>query len=211
LLTPPAADATISTMLRRCGLVILMSLLALVDARAQERFVVRGLGFGTFGSPETQTTRLFGVGVGMNLSPVVQVTIEAAQEWGRADPRNPVRALADPGTSPGPVQIIAFLIDSIRQDRRLTGGIRLRAPIRFRLEPFVVANAGLARVTERYASNPFGDEGLSGFHPLVEGGGGLSLRLTDRVALEASYRYGRVIWTYGFDVHALGGGLALGF
>ena len=198
-------------MILRCFMAMLVSLLAVTDAGAQERFVVRGIGFGTFGSLKPQTTRVFGAGIGLNVNDVVQVTFEGAQEWGRADPRHPaVGTTGDPSPFPS-FTVVAFLIESVRQDRRLTGGVRFRAPARYRLEPFAVINAGIARVTERYAPNPFGEEGTTSFELLTEAGGGLSLVLSDRLKLESSYRVGRTGGNYPFTVHAFGGGLAVGF
>jgi hypothetical protein len=66
------------------ALAFAVAALASVDARAQESFVVRGLGLGTFGTSDT--TGLFGVGLGVNLNEVMQVTFDASREFGRADP-----------------------------------------------------------------------------------------------------------------------------
>ena len=198
-------------MLRRCSLALLVSLLAAIDARAQERFVVRGIGFGTFGRLETRTTRVFGAGVGLSVNEMVQLTIEAAQEWGRADPRQPARLTTADPAPPGSITLIVLGVESVRQDRRLTGGVRFRAPARYRLEPFAVVNAGIARVTDRYLPNSLGVEGSTSIELLTEVGGGLSLALTDRLKLESSYRVGRIGGNHPFTVQAFGGGLAVGF
>ena len=127
------------------------------------------------------------------------------------DPRNPVRGVATDPVSPGTVTIVVLGIDTTRQDRRLTGGVRFRAPAWYRLEPFAVVNVGIARVTERYFPNVLGDQGTTRFELLTEGGGGLSLAVTDRVKLESSYRIGRIEGALPFTVHAFGGGVAVGF
>ena len=198
-------------MRRRGFLVVLLVLLfAVSNAGAQDRFAVRGLGFGTFARTEARPTRVFGVGVGLNVNRVVQVTIEAAREWGRTDPRNPDRAIAT-GPISGGLTIVALGIETTRQDRRLTGGVRFRAPSWHRFEPFAVVNVGVARVTDRYLPNVLGEQGATRLEILEEAGGGLSLAITDRLRLESSYRIGRVEGGYPFTVHALGGGVAVGF
>jgi hypothetical protein len=61
------------TFMRRVTvLAIAFAAVTAIDARAQETIVVRGLGVGTFGS--FNTTRLLGVGLGVTVSEVLQVT-----------------------------------------------------------------------------------------------------------------------------------------
>jgi hypothetical protein len=92
----------------------------------------------------------------------------------------------------------------------LVGGLRVQFPIA-KLKTFMVFHGGLARITERYEPNLLGLERGSFMHGLLEGGIGLSVPLTERLALESTYRYGRIVGTNGFNVQALGAGIAFGF
>jgi hypothetical protein len=189
-------------------LAIAIAAVTAVDARAQETIVVRGLGVGTFGS--FNSTGLLGVGIGVNLSEVLQVTFDASREFGRADPyRRPVA----PSTVIGiPTAIIIVLADSARVDRVVTGGVRFRLPTSFRLKPFAAVHAGLVRVTTRFVPGSIADEGSIDWRTLVEGEGGISISVVNRLAVEMSYRVGSASRDYDIEVvQSVGLGVAVGF
>jgi len=190
------------------ALTFAVAALAAVDARAQESFVVRGLGLGTFGTSDT--TGLLGVGLGVNLNEVMQVTFDASREFGRADPyQRPVA----PSTVIGiPTAIIIVLADSARVDRVVTGGVRFRLPTSFRLKPFAAIHAGLVRVTTRFVPVSIADEGSIDWRTLVEGEGGISISVVNRLAVDMSYRVGSATRDYDSDVvQSVGLGVAVGF
>jgi hypothetical protein len=189
-------------------LAIAFAAVTAVDARAQETIVVRGLGVGTFGS--FTSTGLLGVGVGVNVSEVLQVTFDASREFGRGDPYR--RPLAPANVIGIPTTIVFIEIDSTRVDRLLTGGVRFRLPTSFRLKPFAAVHAGLARVTDRYVPGSIEDEGSIDWRTLVEGEGGISIAVVNRLAVEMSYRVGSATRDYNSDaVQSVGLGIALGF
>ena len=176
------------------------------DGCAEGTFVLRGLGVGTFAS---KTTPLLGIGVGIELNPIIQINAEASREFGRADPQV-FSTAAPPGSLP--VDIVIIAIDNTRVDRRLTGGARFRLPTPHRLRPFAEVNAGWARRTTRYLPGTIRDEGSTEVRPLVEAGGGISVSLSSRTALEASYRIGQLVEEFTSDVvQAFGLGVAVGF
>jgi hypothetical protein len=148
------------------ALAFAFSTLAAVDARAQESFVVRGLGLGTFGT--SNTTGLLGVGLGVDLNEVMQITFDASREFGRADPyRRPVASRGVIG-----IPTVVVLVDSTRVDRLLTGGMRFLLPTPHRLRPFAGVHAGLARVTTRFVPGSIENEGSIDTRLLVGAEGG---------------------------------------
>src|SRR5690349_657273 len=95
---------------RITALAIALTALVATNAHAQESIVVRGLGVGTVG--DWNRTGLLGVGVGVNLSDVVQVTFDASREFGRADPyQRPVAPAAVVGL---PVAIVVDFVETAR-------------------------------------------------------------------------------------------------
>jgi len=192
-------------------LVFLCAVGAAPESEAQDIFVVRGLGVGTWGSAMTP---LFGVGVGVNLTSIVQVTFEASREFGRRDPTVAPKPRANAVPAPPGFAYFVF-VDSKRVDRRLAVGARFRVPDR-RLAPFAEVNLGRARLTTRYVPGSVPgsvpEEGSIETRPFVDVGGGLSLSLSDRTAVEASYRVGRVIANHNQDtLQAVAIGVAVGF
>ncbi len=191
---------------RITALAIALTALAAVDARAQETLVVRGLGLGTFG--DWNTTGLLGVGVGVNVTDVIQVTFDASRELGRTDPYR--RPVAPAGALP--VTIVIFEIDSKRLDRVVTGGARFSLPTSHRFRPFAAVHAGLARVTYRYMPDSIENDGSIEWRKVVEGEGGISIRIVNRFAVEMSYHVGAVTRDYSTDlVQSVGLGVAVGF
>ena len=187
-------------------LAIAFAAVTAVDARAQDSIVVRGLGGGTFGT--STTTGLLGVGVGVNVSDVIQFTFDASREFGRADPYQ--RPVAPAGSLP--VSIVLLEIDSTRVDRVVTGGARFTLPTSHRLKPFAAVHAGLARVTYRYVPGSIDDEGSIEWRTLVGGEGGISIGVVNRLALELSYHIGSASRDYSNDlVQSVGLGVAVGF
>ena len=186
------------------------------DAVAQERVVVRGTGAASVGRTAT-TTGLFGVGVGLKVGPIVQVTAEVGREVGHARisdlpsftsaPQDPSEEFPDP-LPPGYSVRLVFL-ESVQLDLFATTGLRFRLPTRRWVKPFGDASVGLARVTTRYIPPP-AKEGRD-TRMLVALGGGVSLPMTDRVAIEVGYYFSRLL-THSNDRNAskLHGGIAVG-
>lgn len=120
--------------------------------------------------------------------------------------------VANPPGVPTHFEIVFIPIDSTRVDRRLMGGARFRLPTEHRLKPFLEVNGGLVRLTTRYEPGSYRDEGNIATRPFAEAGGGISVSLSGRTALEATYRIGQVVEEYNNDgAQSLGLGIAVGF
>ncbi len=191
------------------ALLVFGGLLVARDASAQDSIIVRALGVATVSPVNTTTMPLWGIGVGLSVTPIVQLTFEASREFGRDDPTVPPKPTGPPGV---PNRVTVVFVESERIDRRVSGGVRFRMPDR-QLTPFAEANVGVARFTVRY--QPGGAlpwQGGIDSRTFVDAGGGLSLSLNRRVAVEISYRLGKVVEQYNRDVfHSFGGGIGVGF
>jgi opacity protein-like surface antigen len=175
-------------------LVVAATVLA-VEAAAQDRFVVRGIVGANVGST-TRTTGVWGAGVGVNVGPIVQLTGEVGREIGRATVRDLPLVIdlpSDPSLEeapppPGYAIRIVFL-ERAQVDYFALAGVRLRAPTRRWLNPFGEASIGFARITTHWIPAPafVGHETRA----LFELGGGVSLPMKNRLALEIEYRFTR--------------------
>lgn len=195
------------------ALVAALACLGSTSAAAQDSLVLRGLGGASFG--QTTATPLIGAGVGVNLSPQIELTVEAAREFGRDDPRNVPVQFDEPGdlmtTPPGvPTMFIILMGESVRLDRYALAGARLTLWNHRRVRLFADGGGGMGRVTTRWAPNPYGYFGDSESGLLLAGGGGFSISMTTRVGLDVAYRHGR-LFQEGFGLRTNDVRLALNF
>jgi hypothetical protein len=174
-----------------CKLAYLILCWPFTDAAAQERVVLRGIAGAHVGST-TKATGIWSVGIGANVSPIVQLTGEVGREIGRATIKDlpSIRELPDDPSleqiPPGfPVRIV--LLERAQVDYLALSGVRFRVPTTGRLRPFGEASVGFARVTTHWIPTPaFVRQEI---RALVELGGGISFPMTDRVAIEIGYRF----------------------
>jgi hypothetical protein len=196
-----------------CKLTCLILFWALTDAAAQERVILRGIAGANVGSV-TKTTGIWSAGVGVNVGPVVQLTAEVGREISGARIKDLPSIIDLPGdpsleqVPPGyPVRIV--LLERTQLDYFALGGVRLHVPATRWLEPFGEASVGFARVTTHWIPAPafVGHETRA----LVELGGGVSLPMTNRLALEIGYRFSRPhAYTDSRNASKLHGAIAVG-
>jgi opacity protein-like surface antigen len=181
-----------------CLGVILCALTAVPASAQNERGFVRGLGGVTFGTAETST--IFGGGGGVNVGRSLQIT----GELGRISDVLPedLRDQLDFISALVSLQFgVPVRVDATAPAFYGLGGVRYTMPAG-RIRPFAEAQGGFARITFDIdaevagidASREIEDEAnLDSVTEFLLGlGGGVTLPVTDRVAIDIGYRYGRI-------------------
>lgn len=184
----------------RVSLTLTAVLLLATPTWAQsEHGFIRGLGGLTFGS--TETASIVGGGVGVNLGDDIQIT----GEFGRIhnvmpkDISEMLDDLADLLTLELGVPVnFGATLPTIYG----LGGVRYNVPTASRIRPFVEAQVGFANISADIEAEVFGidvsdevqeEADLDSATEFLLGlGGGIGIGLTDALAVDIGYRYGRI-------------------
>jgi hypothetical protein len=185
-----------SNAVSRASVLLFATLLMVVchafSVAAQERTVVRAFAVGTLGVEPLEGTRLFGAGVTVNVTDVVQVFGDGALETGRSYPPDTPR----PTGPAGPVFQIVLVEPHQRIDRLLVAGVRVSVPQNHRVRPFLELGAGLTRARNAdviLTLLPQRTEYSSRWDRLASIGGGISMSLSKRIVVDAGYRWHQLL------------------
>jgi hypothetical protein len=174
-----------------CAMAIGMAVSA--SAQTAPRAYVQGAAGPSFG---TESSSVFAGGIGMALGRSFQITAEIGQMRNVLPKalQSEANALADElRADTGSI----VTVDARARAIYATGGLRWLVPSHGAVHPFLGLTAGIARVTPRALATVDGisvgieaDSTLT--KPLVGGGGGFTVDVGQRLAVELGYHYNRI-------------------